>query len=449
MYVCVVDLGSLSCRAMCLGWNAEEQNYELFGLAEVPSGGVVQGEVVNVEKAYSTLAEVLQLLEHQVQIPIREISLVYSGVTLDCHNSWGITGTTSIRNYSDPRDSSSRCITEEDISRALNSAAELRLSADFERLHEIPRCYKLDGKVVRRDILGSNGIRLEVEVHIITCLREAIENLIEISSRGNYRPVEIVHSSIASGYISLTGEELEQGCLLLVMGYGSTSFQYSFEGQPLVTESVGLGGYHITRDVAEIFEIPFDVAEQLKLEHGLCWSAFVVGDERVIIPGGPTSMAREITQMELCEVLNARVEEMFEIICGRLEQCGISREYVRSIVLVGGSALLSGISELAEEVFASPARLGLPYEPLLSVNPNPVQMPNWMSPQYTVLFGLAMYWLEEEHSRQSKNNAPGLAGLLHREGRETGDKRSQSVGNASGRGNLWSSLIDWIKRKLA
>ena len=421
MFFCVVDLGSLSCRAMCFTWS--EQGLQILGLVEVPSNGVVQGEVVNTEKAYSTLAEALQLLERQSQIPIREISLVYSGVTLGCHNSWGITGTTVRR---DSRDSSVRCVTEEDVNRALNSAAELRIRSGFERLHEIPRCYKLDGKIVRRDIIGSNGIRLEVEVHIITCPQEVIKYLIEIASRGNYSPVEIVHSSIAASYISLTDTELEQGCLLIDMGYGSTSFQYSFEGQPLVTESVGLAGYHVTRDIAEIFDVSFEVAERLKLQQGVCWPAFVSKENKVIIPGGATSMAQEITLFELCEVLNARIEEIFEIIYGRLQCYSINREHIQSVVLVGGSALLSGMSELAEEIFGSPARLGLPDEPQLTADPAILQVRNWISPQYTSLFGLALYWLEEESGRPSP--------IAPQQG--------------AGQNGFWASLFDWLKRKL-
>ncbi len=461
MYVCVLDLGSLYCRALCLGWNGER--YQLLGLVEIPSGGVMQGEVVNTEKAAATLTRALELLEQellkqQIQVPIREISLVYSGVTLGCHNSWGITGTTPLRSHSDPRDSSARCVTEADIERALNSAAELRISADLERLHEIPRCYKLDGKVLRRDILGSNGIRLEIEVHIITCLREAIENLIEISSRGEQHPVEIVHSSIAASYISLTDEELEQGCLLLDMGYSATSFQYSFEGQPLITESVGLGGYHSSHDIAEIFGTSFEVAEQLKLQHGICWPAFVTPEERVIIPGGATSMAQEISRLELCEVLNARVEEIFEIVYGRLEYYGIQREYIQSTVLIGGSALLSGMSELAEEVFASPARLGLPDDPALYVNPSLSQVPDWMSPQYTALFGLALYWLDEE--RQPENSLgisqPWERGGRREQGTETGRRRGSAVTSESPvegvrrsiPRNMGTSMLNWIKRKL-
>ncbi len=437
MFVCVVDLGSLYCRAMCLGWNTDEQRYHLLGLVELASSGVVQGEVVNIEKAYATLLEALSLLEHQVRVSIREISLVYSGVTLGCHNSWGITGTTPIRNSSDPRDSSARCVTEGDINRALNSAAELRISADFERLHEIPRCYKLDGKVVKRDILGCNGIRLEVEVHIITCRREAVEYLIEVASRGQQYPVEIVHSSIAASYISLTSEELNQGCLLIDMGFGSTSFQYSFEGQPLVTESLGLGGYHITRDIAEIFGIPFEVAEQLKLQHGICWPAFVTAEEQVVIPGGATSMAKRVSRLTLCDVLNARIEEIFEIICGRLRQYGVQSDYIQSVVLVGGSSLLPGMSELAEEVFEGPARLGLPDEPLLVVDTAAVEVDNCLTPQYTALFGLALYWLEEERRHQ----VPGSTPL----GR-TPDGGGESPPPVS---SWWTLLLNWVKRKLA
>ena len=120
MYVCVVDMGSLYCRALCLGWNERAGQYQLLGLVELPSSGVVAGEVVNTEKAYTTLAEALNALENQIEIRVGELSLVYSGVTLGSYNSWGITGTTPSNR--DPRDSSSRYVTKEDISRALNSA---------------------------------------------------------------------------------------------------------------------------------------------------------------------------------------------------------------------------------------------------------------------------------------------------------------------------------------
>ncbi|MEM9423795.1 MAG: cell division protein FtsA [Spirochaetota bacterium] len=427
MFVCVVDLGSFSCRALCLAW--EEPRYRILGLVEIPSSGVVQGEVVNTEKAKRTLFEALRLLESESQIAIREMSLVYSGVTLGYLNSLGVTGTTPMRSHNE--DSASHRVTEDDINQVLSVAAKQSISADFERLHEIPRCYKLDGKIMRReDILGSNGIRLEVEVHIITCLKEAVDNLIEISRNKPIEIVhEIVHSSIAASYISLTRDELEQGCLLIDMGYGSTSFQYSFEGQPLITESLRLAGSQVTSDIAKIFEVSLDIAEQLKLERGICWPAFVPKEEKVIIPGGANSMAKEITLFELCEVLNARVEEIFELILGRLQSCRVHQEYIQSVVLIGGTVLLSGMSELAEEIFGCPARLGLPDESLFMGETKAMEaewkgggLPaNGRSPQYTSLFGLALYWLEEERSRQHVSKPPQRRG---------------------------GGFLDWLKRKL-
>lgn len=376
--VCVLDLGSLYCRAICVSLN-EEMEPVIHGVAQVPSVGIIKGEIINTEQAAQVIEECLHVLYQKTQINSFELTLLYSGVTIASFNSLGIT---TIQGYNRNRE-----VSEDDVERALHSAREIRISNDLERLHDIPRLYKVDGQRVRDNIIGNIGVRLEVEVHIITCLQEAIDNLIEAVKRAGYQVLEIVHSTVSASFISLTPEEQERGALIIDIGYGSISYQYYTEGQPLITGSLPIGGFHISSDIAQVFECSLEVAEHLKLQYGICWPALIRDDLPVVIPGTATSLAQQISQSELCEVLYARLEEVFQIIFQRLKDQHIHQQNIQSIVIIGASAMLRGINELAEEVFERPVRIGYPSE-MDSLEPD------WYSPEYTSLWGLALYSLE-------------------------------------------------------
>lgn len=379
--VTVVDLGTYSCSASTL-YLDEYEEISVLGLVHVQSEGLAEGEIYNTEKAAATVRKALDLLSQKTQSEIYEVSLLFNGISTSSQNSQGVT---AVQGYSHSRE-----VSEEDVEKAMFLARQIDLSSDYEYLHEIPRAYKIDGKIIRDNPISSIGVRLDVDVHIITCLKVPIDNLIEAVVRsGGRQAAEIVHSTVGASYIGQTLEELNRGSLLIDLGYGSTSFQYSYGGHPVITENLPIGNQHLDNDLAQIFQVSQQIASQIKMEHGVCWPPLIPENLSIIIPGSSTTMAQESSQAEICEILQARAEEILEMIYERLEQTGMQPLHLYNVVLIGGGALLPGISELAESIFERPVRLGM----VLDMRGLKTA---WKDPRFTGLFGLAMYSLEEK-----------------------------------------------------
>lgn len=248
----------------------------------------------------------------------------------------------------------------EDVERAKEVARSVSIPANRDLLHVIPRDFIVDGQEGVNDPIGMTALRLEVETHLVHGGATPIQNLSKCIRLANVRVDELVVSALASAEAVLTETERELGVAVADIGAGTTDLALFLEGSPFHTAVLPLGGSHVTNDVAIGLKTTIGVAERLKVEAGSA-------DPRLIDPTEPISLAladeldgRMPYRLELAEVIEARMREIFEKIGEEIERGGPNQRLPAGLVLTGGGALLAGAADLGREVLQLPVRVAAP-----------------------------------------------------------------------------------------
>jgi cell division protein FtsA len=262
------------------------------------------------------------------------------------------------------------------------------------------------------------GVRLEAEVHIITCSVTSAQNLVKCVNRAGFRVDGLVLQSLAAGRAVLTEEEKELGVALIDLGGGTTDVLIYSDGAPYSTTTIPAGGTQVTSDISIIKNISYEAAEKIKLEAGCCWEGTGLGDDDIIVPGVGGRSPLVIPRFEIEEIIRPRLEEIFFMVKEKLDRLGLSRPLGGGVVLTGGASQLLGAAELASDIFKLPARVGSP---------------------------LNVGGLVEEYRNPSFATAVGL--VLEGNDRElrSGIERSGSKRNNGA--SLFGRLADWLRRE--
>ncbi|MCX7026344.1 MAG: cell division protein FtsA, partial [Spirochaetes bacterium] len=303
----------------------------------------------------------------------------------------------------------------EDITRVHEAAKAVSIPMDREILHVIPQSYTVDAQRGIKDPLHMMGVRLEADVHIVTCSITTTQNLVKCVDRAGYRPEKRVLNSLAAARAVLSDDERDLGCLLLDIGGGTTDLVVFGEGQPWYTASVPAGGMQVTNDISIMLSLLMDGAERLKREAGSCWLESVDSSELIVVPGVGGREPTEIPRKKLCAIVQPRMEEIYSMAKERLEKSGLMKEIKSGIVLTGGGALMSGARELAQSVFDLPARVGNP--PAIHGLEN-----QYRNPAFASALGLVLLAGDEAlasgpirrplAARKEKSHAPNLGRLV-------------------------------------
>jgi cell division protein FtsA len=310
-----------------------------------------------------------------------------------------------------------REIGREDIARVREAARAVPIPLDRHVLEVIPQAYIVDDHRGIRDPLDIIGVRLEVEVHIITCSTTSAQNLIKCVNRAGFRVNKLVLQPLAASAAVLTEDEKEIGVALIDLGGGTTDLMIYARGAPCYTASVPLGGSQVTGDIEYIEKIALETAEQIKISAGSCWEGIEEGDSDIIVPGMGNRAPHTIPRSRIRETIQPRMEEIFRM---TKEKLLLARQPVRGIVLTGGGALMPGVVELASHLFSLPARIGVPL-PTAGVFAGKYQ-----SPEYATAIGLAL-----EGNR--------------REAEEAADPEAFKARKAQ---NLFARIIGYIRREI-
>jgi cell division protein FtsA len=347
-----LDIGSTKVCAV-IGERGENETIEITGVGLCPSTGMRKGVVVNIE---ATLRAVREAVEAAQMMSGRDVDSCWTGIGgshIDGINSRGVVAVTG-------KDRELREIDADDIARVLEAARAVVIPMDRQVLEVIPQSYIVDDHKGIRDPLDMIGVRLEAEVHIITCSVTSAQNLIKCVNRAGYYVNNLILQSLAAGRVALTREEKDLGVALIDIGGGTTEMLVYCDGAPYSTVTIPLGGTQVTSDISIIKNISFEAAERIKIEAGSCFEGMDDSDDDVIVPGvggrAPISMPRS----HLLEIIYPRMEEIFSIVKEDLDRITLSRPLGAGIVLTGGGAQLLGTAELASRVFRMPARLGSP-----------------------------------------------------------------------------------------
>jgi cell division protein FtsA len=347
----------------------------------------------------------------------REVHSAWTGIGgshIDGINSRGVVAVTG-------KNRETREIGEEDILRVLEAARAVVIPMDRQVLELIPQTYIVDNQKGIRDPLDMIGVRLEAEVHIITCSVTGAQNLVKCVNRAGFRVEGLVLKSLAAGRAVLTKEEKDLGVALIDMGGGTTDVLVYSDGAPYSTTTIPAGGTQVTSDISIIKNISFETAEKIKLEAGSCWEGAYAGNEDIIVPGVGGRPPLSIPRSGIEEVIQPRMEELFFMIKEKLDKLALSRPLGGGVVLTGGASQLPGAAELASEIFKLPARLGFPL-------PVGGLVEEYRNPAYSTAVGLVI----EGNEREQQNG-----------GERLGPKGRADRGTTP----LLGRLAEWLKRE--
>ena len=341
-----LDIGTTKICAIV--GNVTEDGVEIVGIGTSPSSGQRKGVVINIE---STVASIKKAVEEAELMAGCDIKSVYAGIAGGHIKGINSQGVIAIKN---------REVSQEDIKRVIDAAKALAIPMDREVIHILPQEFIIDEQDGIREPLGMSGVRLEAKVHIVTGAVASAQNIIKSCNRAGLDVADIVLEQLASSEAVLSNDEKDLGVCLVDIGGGTTDIAIFCEGAIKYSSVLSIGGNHLTNDVAVGLRTPMIEAEKIKRNHGCCLSSMVGKDEKIEVPSVGGRQPRELSRSVLCEILGPRVEELFTLVNREIIKSGLEDSIASGVVITGGSSILEGMPELAEQVFNLPVRRGVP-----------------------------------------------------------------------------------------
>jgi cell division protein FtsA len=254
----------------------------------------------------------------------------------------------------------------------------------------IPQEFVVDGQDGITDPVGMSGMRMEAEVHIITGLVSAAKKLYRCVERAGYLVADIILEPLASSYAVLDDEEKEAGVVLVDIGGGTTDLAVFQENTIRHTAVIAIAGKKVTDDIKIGLSVLEDQAQTLKHQHGECFVDMITEDESITIPGIAGRPPKEITKSILAKIIQARMEEILEIVAIEVKRSGYAESLSAGIVITGGGSLIKNVCPLANEVLGMDAKIGRP----LGLAGGLIEEVN--SPIYATSVGLVLHALKAE-----------------------------------------------------
>ena len=320
----------------------------VIGLGTQPSRGLKKGVVVNIE---ATMASIQRVLEEAELMADCRISEVVTGIAGSHIRSLNSSGMVAIKEKE---------VTQADIDRVVDTAKAIAIPNDQQVLHILPQEFIIDGQEDVREPLGMSGVRLEVKVHIVTGAVSAVENITKCVRRCGLEVRDMMLQPLASAKAVLNDDEKELGVCLMDIGGGTTDIAVFAGGAIRHTAVIPIARDQVTNDIAMTLRTPTKEAEELKVRHGCALRQLADKNEVIEVPGVGDRGPRKLSKPMLAEVIEPRIEELYSLVQAELRRSGFEELLSSGIVLTGGSALLQGMTELGEELFHLPVRIGIP-----------------------------------------------------------------------------------------
>lgn len=372
-----LDIGTTKVCAVVASID-EQDRIHILGVGKAPSDGLNRGVVVNIDKTVNAIKTAVEQAQLASGIEVNSVNV---GIAGDHIRSIRSKGVITINN----RDKE---ITVQDVERLLEDCQRIMLPPDQQILHVIPQEFVVDGQDGISDPVGMSGMRMEAEVHIITGLVSAAKNLYRCVERAGFQVADIILEPLASSYAVLDDEEKEAGVVLVDIGGGTTDLAVFQDNTIRHTAVIAIAGKKVTDDIKMGLSVLDDQAEKLKHQHGECFVDMIEEDESITIPGIAGRPPKEITKSILAKIIQARMEEIMEIIAIEIKRSGYGDSLSAGIVLSGGGALIKNICPLANEVLGLDAKIGKP----LGLTGGLTEEVN--SPMYATSVGLVLHALK-------------------------------------------------------
>jgi len=343
-----LDIGT-SKIACIVAESAPDGKLDVIGIGTHPSRGLRKGVVVNIESTVESIRLAVEEAELMAGVDIKSIYTGIAGSHIRGYNSHGVVATKGSE------------VAKEDVTRVIDAAQAMNIPADQKILHILPQEYIIDHQDGIREPVGMSGVRLEAKVHVITGAVSSAQNIIKCCNRCDLDVADMVLEQVASSEAVLSQDEKDIGVVLVDIGGGTTDIAIFIDGAIRHTTVIPIGGDHLTNDLVVGLRTSAREADQLKKKYGACMVELVSADDQIEVPSVGGRPPRPMPRQVMAQILEPRVQELFELVKRELQNSGYQELTAAGLVLTGGSSLLQGMVELAEETFDSlPVRLGRP-----------------------------------------------------------------------------------------
>jgi cell division protein FtsA len=314
---------------------------DIIGIGTHPSRGLRKGVVVDID---ATVHSIKQAVEEAELMADCEISSVYAGIAGSHIRAFNSHGVVAVKD---------REVAPGDVKRVIDAAKAVSIPMDREVIHVIPQEFIIDDQDGIREPLGMSGVRLEAKIHIVTAAVTSAQNIVKCANKAGLNVMDIVLEPLATPEPVLGDDERD-------IGGGTTDVAVYSEGSIKHTSVLGLGGAHVSNDIAVGLRTPFDEAERVKKKFGVAAARFLGSDDVISVPSVGGRRPREVSRKLLCEIIEPRVDEILSLARQSLVKEGLEDRIPSGVVLTGGCSALEGVPDLAEEIFETPVRIGIP-----------------------------------------------------------------------------------------
>jgi len=391
----IVGLDIGTSKVVCIvGKYDDEKKLEIIALGAYPSSGLKKGVVVNIDATTDAISKAVDQAQSMIEEKIKSVYVGIAGKHIKSLNSHG---TEAIKNNE---------VSAYDIDRVIESAQAVAIPSDQNLLHVIPQSFIIDGQEVSLDPLGMSGTRLETKVHLVTCANSAVKNIEKCIKNCGLKVDGFVLEQFASSHSILSDDEKELGVCLVDIGGGTTDIAIFNSGSIVHTGVIPYAGDNVTKDIAEALRTPTPQAEDIKQKFGCAVTEFTKDNEKfeVLAVGGRSP--RECSRSALADIIQQRYSELFDLIKVEISRNGFEEHISAGIVLTGGTSKMEGVVQLAESIFQTSVRLGIPsnFKGMETILQNPI---------YSTSIGLIEHGYKQlNHQMLSEQNQSFFSKLL-------------------------------------
>jgi cell division protein FtsA len=342
-----IDVGTT--KVCTLVGEVRADDVHIVGVGIEPSRGMKKGVVVDMNAVANAVSASVHKAEKTSGYDISRAFVSLAGSHMASINSRGAIGLANTRG-----------VRGEDMDKAIDAARAIAIPHNREVLHVIPRTYSLDGQEQVRNPIGMHGFRLDVEVHIITVSSASVANLEQSVQAAGIYPDRFILNPLASGDCVLTQTEREMGVAVIDIGGGTSDIGIFVEGTVWHSSVIPIGGDLVTSDITYWMHTPFDVGEAVKLQYGHAIEKQISPAETFLVQPFGEGLPQEFKRSELAMVIEARIEDILENVQTEIKRSGYDNLLRAGAVLTGGTALLPGLREKAQEMLGCPVRVAKP-----------------------------------------------------------------------------------------
>lgn len=338
-----LDIGST--KITCFIAEKTESALKLIGFSQISSFGIKRGVVVNMQESAQAIEKVIDQASNMAGVNIQSVSLCVGGVSLESK----ITDAMLILN--------NKTIGTEEVEKLIDLAKAKHVESNKQILHAIPVEYTLDDYSGIKTPVGMLGSKLEAKINLISAKQEPLNNIVRAVELAGFYIDEIVASNVANGYSALVEDEKVLGACLVDVGGFSTDISVYYNGKLILIDSIALGSYHITSDLAHGLSVSIEDAERIKSLDGVAINSLVESGKSIeyVKVGDKKENVNFVAQSFVCGIIQPRSEEILELVKKKIAP--YQHIFNNRIVLTGGGSNLKGFADLAQMVLNSSVRV--------------------------------------------------------------------------------------------